>query len=496
MRVLAFLIGVVILSPLTAAARPLSAYDPAHARAPAHAPNPSDTDADPNAGSESGSGNTGIAVVLLLGMGVLVFAGLRSRMIVSSEGRLATDADDIGPTRTPLPPEDPWEAELGEVLPGIAAGWVARLRTDDPALQIEALLDKAKAVYLRTQKAWVQRDLSSVRALMSDATYQRFGTQLGLLQQEGLREAQADVGVRGVQLVGYVRSEWFDTVQIALDVQVRRLHVPADLPDDEALRQAEARFATQEVEIWSFVRKAGARTAAERDLLGGKCPNCGAPFLGGQTNQCDHCQAIVNSGNYDWTLSEITRGRDRAEALLMTEIHGLREVQAVDPALNLQILEDRASLVFWKWIEARACDEPRRLAKLALPEVQRAILPFAGARERFRELRVTGVDTQSFELTAHQQRATVEIRWQGQTGLSDGGESALRGTCCRTRFTLARGRHAKTRTDNGMSTSRCPGCNAPLTDSLSAQCDHCRTALNASPDAWVLVGEETVDLNG
>jgi hypothetical protein len=331
---------------------------------------------------------------------------------------------------------------------------------------------------------------------MSDATYQRFGTQLALLQAQGLREAQTDVRVRGVQLVGFTRSEWFDTVQLAVDVQMRRALVASDLSDDEARQTAESKFGDGWVEVWSFVRKAGARTAAGRDLLGGRCPNCGAPFLGGQSNQCDHCQAVVNSGNYDWTLAEITRGRELVEALRPSEIAGLAAARAADPALNLQILEDRASLVFWKWIEARALGEPRRLAKLASPEAQRS-LASDGSRERFRDLRVTGVDTQFFEITSHQQRATVEVRWRGQIGQDTGtAEARLEGARRRTRLELVRGRHAKTRTDTGMSTSRCPGCNAPLTDSLTARCDFCQAQLSASPDAWVLVGEETLDLNG
>jgi hypothetical protein len=53
-------------------------------------------------------------------------------------------------------------------------------------------------------------------------------------------------------------------------------------------------------------------------------------------------------------------------------------------------------------------------------------------------------------------------------------------------FSLRRGAGAKTNTANGMSTSRCPSCNAPLGDSLSGTCDFCSFQLDAGERDWVL----------
>ena len=55
-------------------------------------------------------------------------------------------------------------------------------------------------------------------------------------------------------------------------------------------------------------------------------------------------------------------------------------------------------------------------------------------------------------------------------------------------FSLRRGAGAKTNTANGMSTSRCPNCNAPLSDTLSSSCDFCAFVLHSGDRDWVLTG--------
>lgn len=481
-RALLLVLATLLLSPLAAAGRPLSRFDPDRPSSDAAAPEPHD--------------GPPLVLVLAVIAGVAV-AAYRAGVFRQDRAGPVPGRELLGPEGAPLFEKDPWDGEVHDVLPVIAQGWVDQLRQGDPAFRVDALLARVKDVYLRTQEALFLRQLAPVRALMSDATYQRFGTRLALLEEAGLREAVTELRVAAVQLVGFRRSDWFDTLHVAVDVRLRRGLVPAGTPDEEARRLATERERVTFTEVWSFVRKIGNRTGADGGLLQGKCPQCGAPFQGGsQTNQCAYCQAIVNSGNFDWTLAEITSGGDQREALREAEVAGLKEARAQDPALNLQMLEDRASLVFWRWIEARAMREPRRLAKLAAPSLLEALR----APAAFRDLEVTGVDTQSFQRRERTLEATVEVRWRGQVGPGDAeaghGAPAWSMVSCRTRLHLARSHTARTRTDNGMSTSRCPACNAPLGDSLTARCDYCDAPLGADGADWALVGEETLNLSG
>ncbi|HET9449870.1 MAG TPA: Tim44-like domain-containing protein, partial [Aggregicoccus sp.] len=187
-------------------------------------------------------------------------------------------------------------------------GWVNALQLKDPAFELLPLLDRTRWLFVQLQEAWFRRELGPVRPFLSDATYQRLGVQLQLLASQGVRDALTDVQVLEVQIIGLSQSAWFDSVQLRVRAQMRDTDVPAGM-SDEAARAAARRVPEQSfTEVWTFVRRPGAPTRLGQDLYQGKCPNCGAPYKGGATNVCEYCNAVVNSGNYDWTLSEITQG--------------------------------------------------------------------------------------------------------------------------------------------------------------------------------------------
>ena len=261
------------------------------------------------------------------------------------------------------------EAEVRtQVTAQDVVGWVNALKLKDPSFDLAQLLEKVKRLFLASQAAWMNREMSPVRPFLSDASYQRFVVQLKLLAAQGVRDAIADVVVQDLQLIGLEQSEWFDTVQIRVKASMRDTDVPAGTPDDQAM--AAARKAPPEAftEVWSFVRKPGARTKVGEDLYQGKCPNCGAPFNGGAANKCEFCGAVVNSGNFDWTLSGITQGVEHIRHF--ATVDGLLAARAKDPALNLEMLEDRATLIFWKWVDAQSAGEAKRLSKLSTAACQ------------------------------------------------------------------------------------------------------------------------------
>jgi tellurite resistance protein len=380
-------------------------------------------------------------------------------------------------------------------------GWVNTLKLKDPAFELQPFLERACKLFVQMQLAWEKRDLSPVRQHMSDATFQRLKTQLKLMQDQGIREALADVGVQDVQLIGLDQSEWFDTVHVRIKAQMRNVDVAVGCADAEARRAVQAAPLESFTEVWSFVRKPGAKTRIGEDLYQGKCPNCGAPYRGGATNNCEFCKAVVNSGNYDWTLSEITQGIEHVR--YYQTVDGLLEARKLDPALNIEVLADRTSLIFWKWIEAQSEREPRRLSKLCSPEClgridsELSALRAAHRRKVFLECAVGGVLVRLFrpDSSGEYDEAHLEIRWSAKMGIGPESERPppLPTVPQRWMFVLIRKRGATTNTANGMSTSRCPHCSAPLSDSLSAKCDYCSAELASGARDWVLASAQTIE---
>lgn len=391
------------------------------------------------------------------------------------------------------------EAELRtSVTAQDVQGWVNALTLKDPQFSLTNLYSKGHQVFGLLQQGWFDRDLEKVRPFLSDATFQRFAVQLALMRQQGIRNAICDWQVLDIQLIGLDQSEWFDTVHLRVRAQMRDTDVPAQTSDVQAIAAAKKKDPEPFVEVWSFVRKPGAQTKIGEDLFQGKCPNCGAPFKGGAANSCEFCGAVVNSGNYDWTLSEITQGVEHVRGY--PTVDGLMQARETDPALNLEIVEDRASLVFWKWVEAQSRGETRSLAKLSVgPYLQQLDSELAGLKARHRrkvflDCAVGGVITRLFRKDDGYDQVHVEVRWSARMGVgpADGAIPELPTVPQRWMFVLVRKSGAQTKVDNGMATNRCPNCSAPLTDNGAPSCEYCGTLLSSGDD-WVLSAAQSYE---
>ena len=378
--------------------------------------------------------------------------------------------------------------------------WVDALRASDPDFDLVTFLDQVKALFLRVQAAWAGGDLSPVRRDLSDATFQRFRVQLELLRAQGVRNVTADMAVLDLVPAGLERTSAFDTLHVRIRAQARDVDVPVSLSPEQALERANRAPLEPFIEVWSFVRRPGTRSRKEGLLPPGKCPNCGAPFDGGAAGNCGYCGAIVNSGAYDWVLAEITQGVEAASAPL--EVPGLEATRAADPALSLEVLEDRASLLFWGWIDAQSRSEPGRMAKLATADfLAEMSADVAGLRSRqrsrvFLQAAVGSVAVRAIEEGPATTLAQVELRWSARMGVVPAGASP--GTLAtlpqRWIFTLARKTGVKTDQARGMATARCGNCGAPLGDSVQPTCDHCGATLNDGAHDWVLARAEPFEV--
>ena len=378
-------------------------------------------------------------------------------------------------------------------------GWVDALRASDPGFDLVTFLDQVKALFLRVQAAWAGGGLAPVRRDLSDATFQRLRVQLELLRAQNVRNVTADMAVLDLVPAGLEQTSAFDTLQVRIRAQARDVDVPVSLSAEQAQERAQRAPLEPFVEVWSFVRRPGTRSRKDGLLPPGKCPNCGAPFDGGAAGNCGYCGAIVNSGAYDWVLAEITQGVEARSTPV--EVPGLEALRAADPALSLEVLEDRASLLFWGWIDAQSRTEPGRMAKLATADFLAEMAADAAALQSRRRSRVfLQAAVGSVAVRAIEEGPTtlahVEIRWSARMGIVPTGASP--GTLAtlpqRWIFTLARKAGVRTDQARGMATARCGNCGAPLGDSVQPTCDHCGATLNDGAHDWVLARAEPFEV--
>lgn len=367
---------------------------------------------------------------------------------------------------------------------------VRALQAKDPQFDPAAFLERTRRQFVAMQAAWFARDLEPVRRYLSDATCQRLTTQLKLMAQLGTRDAIADPEILDARLVRIEQNASFDAAHVRITGQMRDDQAPATASDVEAQAIARRQSPTQFTEIWTFVRKPGVQTKPGFDLSQGQCPSCGAPFAGGATNTCSFCGAIVNSATYDWVLAEITQGAQYQAGPKAPA--GFSLLRQSDPCLSTEVLEDRASLLFWKWVEAQATGDASRLAKVAHP----AFLARVGAdidqlnarqsQKYFLECAVGAVNTQAFRQANGRDVAAVEIRWSARVAIAPAGRQPSAPKQPARDVMLLERRHGAQTGNAGMSTSRCPSCAAPLTDNGQSTCEFCSTELASGDAEWVL----------
>lgn len=379
---------------------------------------------------------------------------------------------------------------------------VRKLREKDPGFDPAAFGARVEEAFTRIQLAWSTQDLAPVRPFISDAVHERFSIQFREQKALGFRNKMEQVKVQAVDLISARADGEFDVVHVrilasAIDQEVA-------LADGRVLRGSSS--PEEFSEVWTFVRRRGAQTRpGHKGLIEGNCPNCGGAIALNQAAQCAFCKALLRSGRYDWVLVEITQecewrsGQSDRPANLL-------ELRQRDPQLNVQELEDRASVIFWRRAEAERVNSARPIRKVALPAYSRQFEQAAAPRQGksrwfYGRCAVGSVDTLGF-LPAKPEngdgfdRALVEVRWSGtRLDVRDDGTlvEGEQSSVSRLLLVLVRKNGAQTNADHSISSAHCPNCGAPESGGDSDACEFCDAALADGSHAWVL--EESVGMN-
>ena len=354
------------------------------------------------------------------------------------------------------------------------------IKQRDPGFDQNAFIQKVTKVEVAVQDAWTRGDMLPVRTFLSDGLLRRFATHLSVMRHQGLRNAMADHQVLEAQIHAVESDQHFDTIHVAIRAAARDVEVDANLSYEQAMQLAAKAKREEWTEIWSFLRRPGAKTLASGGAVEGYCPNCGGPIEAGQTTSCEHCQALVNSGDYDWVLAEITQTIEWRPSST-GDVPGLAQLTARDPAFNRQAAEDRASYAFWRWVEARVLATAAPLAKSATPEFHARVAEMvkAGGASMYKTA-VGSVDLVACEPGAEGGRDRFHVKILWSTAASNKAAPSPAANV----FSLSR--KAGSVDDGSLSHARCPECHGPLSENDSPECEYCGANLSAGEKEWVL----------
>lgn len=376
---------------------------------------------------------------------------------------------------------------------------LAALEAADPGFSRDAFLSRVSAAFIEIQKAWSEQDMSKARRFISDGIRERFELQIGMQRAENFRNDVSDVRIVSRRIVAMQSDRSFDTVHVELVATAADRDI--ELSSGRVLR---SRPGDPFTEYWSFLRKPGARTAESGGLVEGLCPNCGAGLELSDTGRCAHCDSVVTSGEYDWILAEITQAMEWGTLGSPSLVPGWDDMLAKDPAFNLQHVEDRTSVIFWRYIRAHFDGTVEALRKVSSPEwlddfAKRQALSRQGGRWlHFREAAVGAVEVQRLlpGPPGGRDRAEVLVRWSARNSMrtsggrvENSGDRMIRPVI----FLLERDSGVATRADMTFMSAHCQGCGAPFEGGDSGSCNYCGRVLNDGSQDWVLVGMEAFD---
>lgn len=361
---------------------------------------------------------------------------------------------------------------------------LARIRQRDPGFDESAFLNRVREAFLKVQQAWSGQDMRPARAFISDGVMERFSIQLEMLKARGLRNDVSALKVGDCVIVEAESDAHFDTLHVCINASA--VDTEVSLANGQRVRGSGQPEGFSEV--WSFLRRPGAQTLAKPGLIEGCCPNCGAGLEIGDAAQCGSCKSWINSGEYDWVLSEITQTSAFALRAHGAAVPGYAELAQRDPLLNTQFLEDRASVAFWRWQCAIVQGNAKALAPVATPPFCADWNAQAQRMQHFDYAAVGAVEVQGFERGETQDLAHVAVRWAGTVAQSSGADAVMPREHV---FVLARNVGVQTDAAAGLNSCRCPNCGAPPSSREIAACEYCGTPFNDGSRQWVLARIDT-----
>jgi hypothetical protein len=388
------------------------------------------------------------------------------------------------PANGPIPPGPPGRN---------VADAVDVIRRHDPAFNPDEFYTRVAGGFLKLQSAWCDQKLQQVRPFISDGIHERFSLQFAEQKAEGYRDQMEQVGIDRIILADANSDEIYD--ELAVEIRAHAADFKVSLRDGRPI--AGGAPVEPFVEIWSFLRRRGGATVAGKPgLLEGHCPNCGAPISINESANCTNCNALLRSGQYDWVLSEITQASEWLPGG-HSQVRGFSELRQRDPDLNIQSLEDRSSVIFWRKAAADRIGKIDPLFKVTSPAYAHTyaarLKPAAGQlRHYFGQCAVGAVEVIAFEIGTDESptdRALIGVKWSGvrMEARPDGIFRPTSGNDPHhTLLVLMRKTGVKTDVAKGVSSAHCPNCGAPESGGTSGACEFCGTALNDGSNGWVL----------
>ena len=374
------------------------------------------------------------------------------------------------------------------------------IKSKDPNFSEKEFCVRAKKAFRLIQNAWSNRDISKAEAFIADGTYEQFLIQLDFMKQEHILDVMENLEIKDVYILGFESDGNIDSIFLSITASGKNYKV-----NDQTKKYIEGDKKIEDfTEIWTFIRRTGSKTLGKPGLIEGYCPNCGTPITIGRHTNCTSCGCLLRSGEHDWILSNITQ---QCEWVRQNNklIPGVRKYIGFDSGFNIQHIEDRTAMMFWRKISSDRQGDIAPLRKIAVDKYYNKVQQEYSSADGYKYLdncaigsiRVLAVDA---DKNANEDFIYVEILWNGLPKSSKEKNTSVvskikslfnKKINKNSVFVLKRKRGVMTDTKTGLCAAPCPNCGAMESNSNSNECEYCGAVMNDGNRDWVL--EDIVD---
>jgi predicted lipid-binding transport protein (Tim44 family) len=173
------------------------------------------------------------------------------------------------------------------------------LSARDPVFTFTGFQARVELVFSELQIAWSEHDRKRMRPFVSSALFEGHSYWMETYRRSKLRNITQNARISLIQVAAVRSDKFFDSITVR--VFATGLDYTISTETGELLcgsKQKERRYS----EYWTFIRSVsrGGKATADR-----RCPHCGGELSVNMAGNCEYCQALVTTGDFDWVLSRI-----------------------------------------------------------------------------------------------------------------------------------------------------------------------------------------------
>ncbi len=360
--------------------------------------------------------------------------------------------------------------------------------------KIDDFKKKVSLAFIIIQKSWSEKRLALMRRFISDGVYQRFNAQFTMMNLLEERNPMTNVEVHQIEIVKISNESGYDCVDVAISASAADQFISEKYPQLNSPGGLES-F----TEYWSFIRRHEFKKGADL-FLSEQCPKCSAPLTSKlvESARCPYCGTYLNSGEYDWVLSEITQAEDYGFSFgeFANQNTSLETSLDSNPDFSRQVLEDRASNAFMQILIAQLTkntDVLKRFCTSSAFEFFKKTAPQVNIA--YNRLYTQAVALLKTKVEGNEIRAYVAVKFAFSIVLLDSGRSGSQSEedlNSETRVLVMMRFKSDQIAKGSIFANACPKCGAAQKDSLSAVCSYCQAPLNDPNLDWVV--EDMLDM--